>query len=70
VPYTIKPVGRSQAERHDSAKLDIAPLRMKDRRKKEDLPVAAMTLHDSELWAAYTGKRNGCVLYWGVLSQL
>ncbi|MDP8314873.1 MAG: hypothetical protein RAP70_07350 [Candidatus Celaenobacter antarcticus] len=62
VPYTIKPVGRSQAERHDSAKLDIAPLRMKDRRKKEDLPVAAMTLHDSELWAAYRAKKRVCLV--------
>lgn len=62
VPYTVKPIGRSQAERHDSAKLDIAPLRMKDRRTKEDLPVAAMTLHDGELWAAYRAKKRPCLV--------
>ena len=62
VPYTIKLVGRSQAERHDSAKLDIAPLRMKDRRTKEDLPVAAMALHDDELWTAYRAKKRPCLV--------
>ncbi|MDO9567571.1 MAG: hypothetical protein Q7J15_12655 [Candidatus Desulfaltia sp.] len=35
VPYTIRLVGRSQAERHDSAKLDIAPLRIKTGAKKK-----------------------------------
>ena len=62
VPYTIRPVGRSQAKRHDSAKLDIAPLRMKDRRTKEDLPVAAMAIHDGELWAAYRAKKRPCLV--------
>ena len=63
VPYTIKPVARSQPDVHNSAKLEIAPLRMKDRRSKEDLPVAAMTIHDKEMWVAYRAKkRPGLVL--------
>lgn len=62
VPYTVKPIGRSQAERHESAEVDIAPLRMRDRRIKEDLPVAAMTLHDGEVWTAYRAKKRLCLV--------
>jgi len=62
VPYTIRPVGRLQPEQHGSAKLDIAPLRMKNSRKKEDLPVAAMAIHDSELWVAYRAKKRPCLV--------
>ncbi len=69
VPYTIRPVGRLQPEQHGSAKLDIAPLRMKNSRKKEDLPVAAMAIHDSELWVAYRAKKDR-VLCWGIMSHL
>ena len=62
VPYTVKPIARSEPERHDKAILDIAPLRMKARRTKEDLPVAAMTLFDGELWTAYRAKKRPCLV--------
>ena len=35
---------------------------MKDRRTKEDLPVAAMALHDDELWTAYRAKKRPCLV--------
>lgn len=47
---------------HDTAKLEIAPLRMKDKRSKEDLPVAAMTLHAREIWTAYRAKKRPCLV--------
>ncbi len=62
VPYTVKPVGRLQADRHDSAKLEISPLRMQDSRSREALPVAAMTLHSNELWVAYRAKKRPCLV--------
>lgn len=63
VPYTIKPVGRMRASRHDSARLDITPLRIKERPAKESLPVAAMTLHKSEVWVAYRAKKRPCLVF-------
>ncbi len=62
VPYTVKPVGRTRADRHDRAKLDIAPLRIKARRTRESLPVAAMTLHEGEVWVAYRAKKRPCLV--------
>lgn len=62
VPFTVIPAGRLEAECHDKASLKIEPLRMQERRPKDTLPVAAMTLHDGELWAAYRAKKRPCLV--------
>lgn len=62
IPYTIKEVARSKAKEHNTGIIDIAPLEMKKPKRREDLPVAAMTLHDNELWLAYRGKKRPCLV--------
>ena len=62
VPYTVAPVGRQEAERHDSAVLRVEPLRIKQPRRRTDLPVAAMSLNSGELWVAYRAKKRPCLV--------
>lgn len=62
VPYTFEPIGRTDAERHGSAILRVSPLRADAVLTKSDLPVAAMTLHDGEVWAAYRAKKRPCLV--------
>jgi hypothetical protein len=62
IPYTIEPIGRSQPDQHDSARVKIAPLRINKSRTRGVLPVAAMTIHDSELWTAYRAKKRLCLV--------
>ena len=52
VPITLTPTGRKEADKHDKANLYITPLRINDYRPKEALPVAALSLHEGELWTA------------------
>lgn len=62
VPYTIKEVARAKAKEHNTGIIDIAPLEMKRPRRREDLPVAAMSLAANELWLAYRGKKRPCLV--------
>jgi len=62
VPYAFEPVGRSDANRHDSAILRVAPLSVIQPLKKTDLPVAAMPLLGGEVWAAYRAKKRPCLV--------
>lgn len=62
VPYTFEPVARTEATRHDSATIQVAPLRVGQPLKKTELPVAAMPLHLGEVWAAYRAKRRPCLI--------
>lgn len=62
VPYTFEPVGRTDANRHDSAILRVSPLSVNQPLKKTDLPVAAMPLLDGEVWAAYRAKKRPCLV--------
>ncbi len=62
VPMTLTPKGRKTAEQHDKAIFDIAPLRIKNPRSGEDLPVAALSLHQGELWTAYRSKKRPCLV--------
>lgn len=62
VPYTFVPIGRTDAEKHDSALLRVSPLRVDASLAKADLPVAAMTLHEREVWAAYRAKKRPCLV--------
>lgn len=63
VPYTFEPVGRTDPGRHSDAILRVAPLRADAQLKPTDLPVAAMTLHSGEVWAAYRAKRRPCLVF-------
>ena len=62
VPYTFGPVGRTEATRHDSARIQVAPLRIHQPPKKTDLPVAAMPLYSGEVWTAYRAKKRPCLV--------
>jgi hypothetical protein len=62
VPYTFEPVGQTDANRHDSAILRVAPLSVKQPLKKTDLPVAAMPLLGGAILAAYRAKTRPCLV--------
>lgn len=62
IPNTLKPQGRKEAREHDKAVIEIAPLRINDRRPREALPVAALSVHDGELWTAYRAKKRPCLV--------
>jgi hypothetical protein len=62
LPYTFEPVGRTDATRHDSAVVKVAPLKVDQPLKPTALPVAAMTLHEGEVWAAYRAKKRPCLV--------
>ena len=62
VPYTFEPVARTEATRHDSATIQVAPLQVGQPLKRAELPVAAMPLHSGEVWAAYRAKRRPCLI--------
>ncbi len=62
VPITLTPKGRKEAKQHDNAIIYITPLRIKDRRPKENLPVAALSLNEGELWTAYRAKKRPCLV--------
>jgi hypothetical protein len=63
IPYTFEPVGRSQATEHNSAIVRVSPLKVDQPLRQIDLPVAAMPLHDKEIWAAYRAKRRPCLVF-------
>jgi hypothetical protein len=62
VPYTFEPVGRIDPTRHEDAVLRVSPLKTNLPLKPTDLPVAAMTLHSGEVWAAYRAKKRPCLV--------
>jgi len=62
IPNTLIPVGRKEAGEHSKAIIKISPLRINDSRPKETLPVAALSLHDDELWTAYRAKKRPCLV--------
>lgn len=61
VPYTLHPAGREDATCHDKAIINVEPLRIKERRARADLPVAAMTINSKEVWTAYKAKKRPCL---------
>jgi hypothetical protein len=69
VPYTFEPIGRTSAEEHETAAIRVTPLAIKAPRRRTELPVAAMSLHDGELWAAYKAKKRPCLVL-GELSPI
>jgi hypothetical protein len=62
LPYTFEPVGRADATSHTSAIVKVSPLKIDQALKRSTLPVAAMPLHEGEVWAAYRAKRRPCVV--------
>jgi len=61
-PYTFEPVGRTDPRSHTTAEIKVAPLAVNQPLKQTQLPVAAMTLHHGEIWAAYKAKRRPCLV--------
>lgn len=62
VPYTLTPVGRTNATEHGRADVKVAALKVDQSAVQPTLPVAAMPLHDGEVWAAYRAKRRLCLV--------
>jgi hypothetical protein len=62
VPYSFEPVGRKEADRHSDAVVKVSPLKVDQPLQQADLPVAAMTLHHGEVWAAYRAKKRPCIV--------
>lgn len=62
VPFTIIPKGRKDPKAHDKALVKIRPLDMKHPVARNDLPVAAMSLNDNEIWTAYKAKKRPCLI--------
>lgn len=62
LPYAFEPVGRTEATRHDSAIVKVTPLRVDQPLRPTALPVAAMPLHEGEVWAAYRAKKRPCLV--------
>lgn len=60
--YGFEPLGRKEASQHDSAIFKVAPLRVGQPIKRTELPVAAMPLHGSEVFAAYRAKMRPCLV--------
>jgi len=63
IPYTFEPMGRTQATEHRSATVSVSPLKVDQPLKQISLPVAAMTLHEQEVWAAYRAKKRPCLVF-------
>lgn len=61
-PYGFEPLGRKEESQHDSAIFKVAPLRVNQYLQRTELPVAAMPLHGSEVFAAYRAKRRPCLV--------
>lgn len=62
LPYKFEPVGRKEATRHTDAIVRVEPLKVGEPLKQVELPVAAMPLHNGEVWAAYRAKRRPCLV--------
>jgi hypothetical protein len=62
IPYTLEPLGRGDPEQHKEAILRVSPLKTNHPLKPTALPVAAMTLNDGEVWAAYRAKKRPCLV--------
>lgn len=62
LPYQFEPKGRTSATEHSKADVVVAPLKVNQPLKQVNLPVAAMVLHDKEVWAAYRAKKRPCLV--------
>ncbi|EEF79182.1 hypothetical protein [Methylophaga thiooxydans] len=62
-PYTFEPTGRKDPTVHNSAVVKVSPLRVNQPLKSTDLPVAAMTLNDREVWSAHRAKKRPCIVF-------
>jgi len=62
IPNTLTPIGRKDATSHERAIISISPLRINEPKSREDLPVAALTLFDKEIWTAYKAKKRPCLV--------
>ena len=62
IPFTIIPKGRKEHNVHDRAYVQIRKLDIKRPNTKADLPVAAMSSNEKEIWAAYRAKMRPCLI--------
>ncbi len=62
VPYTFEVMGRTEPTEHARADVRVRPLHADHVARKAELPVAAMPLHQGEVWAAYRAKVRPCLV--------
>lgn len=63
IPYSFEPIGRKTPTEHNAATVRVTPVKVDQALKQTSLPVAAMTLHDNEVWAAYRAKKRPCLVF-------
>jgi hypothetical protein len=63
IPYTFEPIGRNVATEHHSATVKVSPLKVDQPLSQVSLPVAAMTLHEKEVWAAFRAKKRPSLVF-------
>lgn len=61
-PLTLEPVGRTQPTAHHEANAKIEPLQVRQTRKMNILPVAALPLLTNELYTVYKAKKRPCLI--------
>lgn len=61
-PYVLDAECRVESTVHDRALFTIRPLRIKDRRSRPQIPVAALPQSPGQIWAAYRAKVRPCLV--------
>src|SRR5262245_15321650 len=61
-PYVLDADGRAEATSHERARFKIRPLRIKERRSRPQLPVAALPQFPNEVWSAFRAKVRPCLV--------
>ncbi len=62
IPNTFELRGRKKADQHDSAELEVKPLRIDQKFGRSTLPVAGMPLAKGEVWVAHRAKKRPCLV--------
>lgn len=62
VPYGFLPTGRTTADAHNQADVEVIPLRVGQSLSQTSLPVAGMPLFRGEVWAANKAKARPCIV--------
>lgn len=61
-PYVLDAEGRKEPTQHQTALFTVRPLRIKDRRSRPQLPVAALPQYPGEVWSAFRSKVRPCLV--------
>jgi len=62
VPYTLEPAGRDKPTEHQTAIVNIKPLKIGNPPKKDKLPVAAIPRYDNEMLCVFRTKKRPAII--------